>query len=29
MGSVPSGTPTLMLGFGSGLTYAAQVVLTP
>jgi 3-oxoacyl-[acyl-carrier-protein] synthase-3 len=28
-GEVPSGAPALLLGFGSGLTYAAQVVLTP
>ena len=28
-GAVGSGVPTLLLGFGSGLTYAGQVVLTP
>ena len=28
-GEVPSGAPVLMLGFGSGLAYAAQVVLAP
>jgi 3-oxoacyl-[acyl-carrier-protein] synthase-3 len=28
-GEVPSGAPALLLGFGAGLTYAAQVVLTP
>ena len=26
---LPSGAPALLLGFGSGLAYAAQVVLTP
>jgi 3-oxoacyl-[acyl-carrier-protein] synthase-3 len=28
-GEIPSGAPVLLLGFGSGLAYAAQVVLTP
>jgi len=28
-GEVPSGAPVLVLGFGSGLAYAAQVVLAP
>jgi 3-oxoacyl-[acyl-carrier-protein] synthase-3 len=28
-GEIPSGAPTLLLGFGSGLAYAAQVVLAP
>jgi 3-oxoacyl-[acyl-carrier-protein] synthase-3 len=28
-GHVPSGTPALLLGFGAGMTYAGQVVLTP
>jgi 3-oxoacyl-[acyl-carrier-protein] synthase-3 len=28
-GELPSGGPALLLGFGSGLAYAAQVVLTP
>ncbi len=28
-GQVPSGAPALLLGFGSGLAYAAQVVLVP
>jgi 3-oxoacyl-[acyl-carrier-protein] synthase-3 len=28
-GEVPSGAPALLLGFGSGLAYAGQVVLTP
>jgi 3-oxoacyl-[acyl-carrier-protein] synthase-3 len=28
-GEVPSGAPVLLLGFGSGLAYAGQVVLTP
>jgi 3-oxoacyl-[acyl-carrier-protein] synthase III len=28
-GEVPSGAPVLLLGFGSGLAYAAQVVLAP
>ena len=28
-GEVPSGAPVLLLGFGSGLAYAAQVVLCP
>ncbi len=28
-GEIPSGAPTLLLGFGSGLAYAAQVVLSP
>ncbi len=28
-GEVPSGAPTLLLGFGAGLTYAGQVVLMP
>ena len=28
-GEIPSGAPVLMLGFGSGLAYAAQVVLAP
>jgi 3-oxoacyl-[acyl-carrier-protein] synthase-3 len=28
-GKVPSGAPALLLGFGSGLAYAGQVVLTP
>ncbi len=28
-GEVPSGAPTLLLGFGSGLAYAGQVVLAP
>ena len=28
-GQVPSGAPVLLLGFGSGLAYAAQVVLAP
>lgn len=27
--SLPSGAPVLILGFGAGLTYAGQVVLTP
>ena len=28
-GEVPSGAPVLLLGFGSGLAYASQVVLAP
>jgi 3-oxoacyl-[acyl-carrier-protein] synthase III len=28
-GEIPSGEPVLLLGFGSGLAYAAQVVLAP
>ncbi|WEH41422.1 ketoacyl-ACP synthase III [Streptomyces sp. NBC_01218] len=28
-GSVPSGAPTLLFGFGAGLAYAGQVVLAP
>jgi 3-oxoacyl-[acyl-carrier-protein] synthase-3 len=28
-GSIPSGSPVLLLGFGSGLAYAGQVVLAP
>jgi 3-oxoacyl-[acyl-carrier-protein] synthase III len=28
-GEIPSGKPVLLLGFGSGLAYAAQVVLAP
>ncbi|MBV9594702.1 MAG: ketoacyl-ACP synthase III [Actinobacteria bacterium] len=28
-GEIPSGSPVLLLGFGSGLAYAGQVVLTP
>jgi 3-oxoacyl-[acyl-carrier-protein] synthase-3 len=28
-GEVPTGSPALLMGFGAGLTYAAQVVLTP
>jgi len=28
-GEIPSGAPVLMLGFGSGLSYAGQVVLAP
>lgn len=28
-GEIPSGSPVLLLGFGSGLAYAAQVVLAP
>jgi 3-oxoacyl-[acyl-carrier-protein] synthase-3 len=28
-GEVPSGAPVLLLGFGAGLTYAGQVVLSP
>jgi 3-oxoacyl-[acyl-carrier-protein] synthase-3 len=28
-GEVRSGAPVLLLGFGSGLAYAAQVVLAP
>jgi 3-oxoacyl-[acyl-carrier-protein] synthase-3 len=28
-GEVPSGSPVLLLGFGSGLAYASQVVLAP
>jgi 3-oxoacyl-[acyl-carrier-protein] synthase III len=28
-GEIPSGAPTLLLGFGSGLAYAGQVVLAP
>lgn len=28
-GEVPSGVPALLLGFGSGLAYAGQVVITP
>jgi len=28
-GDLPSGAPVLLLGFGAGLTYAGQVVLTP
>jgi 3-oxoacyl-[acyl-carrier-protein] synthase-3 len=28
-GEIPSGAPVLLLGFGSGLAYAAQVVLCP
>ncbi len=28
-GELPSGAPVLLLGFGAGLTYAGQVVLTP
>ena len=28
-GEIPSGAPVLLLGFGAGLSYAAQVVLAP
>ncbi|MGI8678282.1 MAG: beta-ketoacyl-ACP synthase III [Jatrophihabitans sp.] len=28
-GEIPSGAPVLLLGFGSGLAYAAQIVLAP
>src|SRR6266567_1025851 len=28
-GEIPTGAPVLLLGFGSGLAYAAQVVLAP
>ena len=28
-GEIPSGAPVLLLGFGSGLAYAGQVVLAP
>ena len=28
-GEIPSGAPVLLLGFGAGLAYAGQVVLTP
>ncbi len=28
-GEIPSGSPVLIVGFGAGLTYAAQVVLAP
>jgi 3-oxoacyl-[acyl-carrier-protein] synthase-3 len=28
-GEIPSGAPVLLLGFGSGLAYAAQVVIAP
>ncbi|GAA1667437.1 ketoacyl-ACP synthase III [Fodinicola feengrottensis] len=28
-GEIPSGAPVLLLGFGGGLTYAGQVVLSP
>jgi 3-oxoacyl-[acyl-carrier-protein] synthase-3 len=28
-GEIPSGAPVLLLGFGSGLAYASQVVLAP
>jgi 3-oxoacyl-[acyl-carrier-protein] synthase-3 len=28
-GEIPSGSPVLLLGFGAGLTYAGQVVLSP
>lgn len=28
-GDIPSGAPVLIVGFGAGLTYAAQVVLAP
>ena len=28
-GEIPSGAPVLLLGFGSGLAYAAQVVISP
>ena len=28
-GEIPSGAPVLLIGFGSGLAYAAQVVLAP
>jgi 3-oxoacyl-[acyl-carrier-protein] synthase-3 len=28
-GEIPSGAPTLLLGFGSGLAYAGQVVIAP
>lgn len=28
-GEIASGTPVLMVGFGAGLTYAAQVILAP
>ncbi len=28
-GEIPSGSPVLLLGFGSGLSYAGQVVLAP
>jgi 3-oxoacyl-[acyl-carrier-protein] synthase-3 len=28
-GEIPSGAPILLLGFGSGLAYAGQVVLAP
>jgi 3-oxoacyl-[acyl-carrier-protein] synthase III len=28
-GAIPSGAPVLLLGFGSGLAFAGQVVLAP
>jgi 3-oxoacyl-[acyl-carrier-protein] synthase-3 len=28
-GEIPSGAPILLLGFGSGLAFAGQVVLAP
>jgi 3-oxoacyl-[acyl-carrier-protein] synthase-3 len=28
-GEVPSGSPVLLLGFGSGLAFAGQVVIAP
>jgi len=28
-GEVPSGAPTLLLGFGGGLSWAAQVITSP
>ena len=28
-GEVASGAPVLVIGFGAGLTYAAQVILAP
>jgi 3-oxoacyl-[acyl-carrier-protein] synthase-3 len=28
-GEIGSGTPVLLVGFGAGLTYAAQVILAP
>jgi 3-oxoacyl-[acyl-carrier-protein] synthase III len=28
-GEIPSGAPVLLLGFGSGLAYAGQIVLAP
>lgn len=28
-GEIPSGSPVLVIGFGAGLTYAAQVVIVP